>query len=59
MFDAMIGRSSIATTDRENLNAVTPGRFQVLTVDDDCSIKDFVQQNGLNFKVRLRCPPLR
>ena len=26
------------------------GRFQVLDVDRDCSIKDFVEENGLTFK---------
>jgi Mg-chelatase subunit ChlD len=57
MFDAMIGRSSIATTDKENLNAVTPGRFQVLNVDRDCAIKDFVQENGAAFKVWVKRYP--
>ncbi len=31
------------------LHAVPPSRFQALFVDDDCSIKDFVEENGLLF----------
>jgi len=31
--------------------AVHPSRFQILYVDRDCSIKDFVQENGLRFNI--------
>jgi len=52
MFDKMFGRETATSTSVEaNLQAVPGGRFQVLDVDHDCSIKEFVQQNGLNFKV--------
>jgi hypothetical protein len=34
-----------------DLRAVSPGRFQVLNVDVDISIKAFVLENGLTFKV--------
>jgi hypothetical protein len=33
-----------------DLAAVPPGRFQVLEVDKDCSIKDFVEANGAHFQ---------
>ncbi len=33
-----------------DLEAVPPGRFQVMRVDDDQQIRDFVQANGLIFK---------
>ena len=29
---------------------VTPGRFQVMTVDENCDIKGFVTKNGIEFK---------
>lgn len=32
-------------------DAVHPSRFQVFYVDKDCAIKDFVEENGLKFKV--------
>lgn len=32
------------------MNAVPPGRFQVLDVDHDVSIKDFVESQGVTFK---------
>ncbi|MBR1454037.1 MAG: VWA domain-containing protein [Lachnospiraceae bacterium] len=34
----------------DGLVPVTPGRFQTLTVDDNCAIKQFVLNNGLTFK---------
>lgn len=34
----------------EKLVPVTPGRFQVMTVDKDCDIKGFVTSNGIEFK---------
>ena len=32
------------------LAVVAPGRFQVLEVEKDCSIRQFVEENGLTFK---------
>lgn len=29
---------------------VLPGRFQVMTVDENCAIKEFVEKNGIEFK---------
>lgn len=40
---------SIKFKDRD-LEAVEPGRFQVLTVDKDCDIKTFVTKTGAEFK---------
>lgn len=44
-----------ATTSRyeraDKLEAVRPGRFQMLEVDHDCSISDFVRSNGAEFRV--------
>lgn len=35
----------------KSLDAVLPGRFQILYVDEDVSIRDFVERNGLIFKI--------
>lgn len=29
---------------------VIPGRFQIMTVDENCAIKEFVESNGITFK---------
>ncbi|OQW94915.1 MAG: hypothetical protein BWK79_04345 [Beggiatoa sp. IS2] len=50
MFNTMLNWEAIATTDPVALRAVPPGRFQVLEVDRDVSIKEFVTENGLTFK---------
>ena len=50
MFDQMMKRKPSATFEAADLRAVPPGRFQVLEVDSDGSIKDFVLENGLTFK---------
>jgi hypothetical protein len=51
MFDKLVGREATSSVEGDkDLKAVPGGRFQVLAVDDDCSIKDFVSDNGLNFK---------
>jgi len=50
MFSTLLGRAiggSLAPTD---LRAVPPGRFQVLDVDTNTALKDFVIANGLTFK---------
>lgn len=30
---------------------VIPGRFQIMTVDENCAIKQFVENNGIKFKI--------
>ncbi|KAI6239030.1 VWA domain-containing protein [Aphelenchoides fujianensis] len=50
MFDTMLGRANTTAALPSDLNAVPPGRFQVLDVDSDTSIKDFVQAQGVTFK---------
>jgi hypothetical protein len=50
MFDSILKRKSSTTFEPVDLRAVSPGRFQVLDVDRDCAIKDFVLENGLTFK---------
>lgn len=50
MFDKLTGRETTTATSDKNLQAVSSGRFQVLDIDSDTSIKDFVQANGLSFK---------
>ena len=42
MFDQMMKRKPSATFTPADLRAVPPGRFQILDVDHDCSIRDFV-----------------
>jgi hypothetical protein len=50
MFDVMLKRKgTTAEFGSADLSAVPPGRFQVLEVEEDCPIKDFVQDNGLTF----------
>lgn len=51
MFNAMMKRETSTDYDEADLRAVPPGRFQVLEVDKEISIKAFVLENGLNFKV--------
>lgn len=50
IFSTMLGRAATTTFSETDLNAVAPGRFQVLDVDDDAAIKAFVEANGLTFK---------
>lgn len=51
MFDAMMKRAPTATKfGAVDLHAVPPARFQVLDVDGDAYIKEFVLENGLRFK---------
>ncbi len=57
MFDNLAGRttaftggSGSGTVNADGLTPVNASRFQVLTVDDRISIKDFVQNNTLIFK---------
>ncbi len=49
MFDTMMKRAPTATFAAADLAAVPAGRFQVLDIDHDAAIRDFVQENGLRF----------
>jgi hypothetical protein len=46
----MLGRAASASDPPGDMNVVPPGRFQVLDVDKDVSIKDFVEAQGVTFK---------
>jgi hypothetical protein len=50
MFDQMLGRKIDTALAPANMNAVSPGRFQVLEVDEDTPIRVFVQKQGVEFK---------
>jgi len=50
MFGEMLGRKASTTFAEGDLRAVNPSRFQVLHVDDDTPIADFVRDQGLRFK---------
>ncbi|PLZ26167.1 vWA domain-containing protein [Fischerella thermalis] len=51
IFNSMMKREGKSYYEAADLRAVPPGRFQVLEVDQDISIKVFVRENNLNFKV--------
>ncbi len=51
IFNSMLNREGVSYYQDADLRAVPPGRFQVLEVDENASIKAFVLENGLNFKV--------
>ena len=40
----------VIVKEMEKLVPVLPGRFQVMTVDENCDIKSFVENNGITFK---------
>jgi len=50
MFATLSGRRATTDFKPASLDAVPPGRFQVLDVDKEQDIKTFVQDNGLLFK---------
>ena len=50
MFATLSGRAPTKTYGDASLDAVIPGRFQVLEVGKDIDIKGFVLDNGLRFK---------
>lgn len=50
MFGTMMKREASTEFSDADLRAVSPGRFQVLDVDRDMPIKQFVLENGLTFK---------
>lgn len=47
---ATLGGVAIVIESRPGLVPVPPGRFQVLEIDEDCAIRDFVLDQGLTFK---------
>lgn len=50
MFNTMLERKGDDLFSESYLNSVPPGRFQVLSVENDISIKNFVLENGLIFQ---------
>ena len=50
LFNTMLKREGESYYESADLRAVPPGRFQVLDIDKDISIKAFVLENGLTFK---------
>jgi hypothetical protein len=51
IFNTMMNREATSYYESADLRAVSPGRFQILDVEQDISIKAFVLENGLSFKV--------
>ncbi len=48
--DVLSGRKARAKKKSKHaMDAVHPSRFQILTIDGDCSIQEFVEANGLTF----------
>lgn len=41
---------AVTVKEMAELEPVMPGRFQVMTVDENCDIKGFVTKNGIEFK---------
>jgi hypothetical protein len=50
MFNTLMQREGAVTYAVADLRSVMPGRFQILEIDQDISIKAFVLENGLTFK---------
>ncbi len=51
VFNKLLGReTSVSRFESGDLRVVSPGRFQVLEVEKDQSIREFVEENGLTFK---------
>lgn len=56
MFDTLLKRKVTVDMvddydpDDDKITACPPAKYQMLTVDDTCSIKDFVEKNRLTFK---------
>ncbi|MEH2447889.1 MAG: vWA domain-containing protein [Nostoc sp.] len=51
IFNTMMNREATSYYESADLRAVSPGRFQILEVEQEISIKAFVLENGLSFKV--------
>ena len=41
----------VSIKEMDKLVPVVPGRFQIMTVDENCAIKAFVENNGIKFKI--------
>lgn len=50
MFATLLGREKASDFKATDLTAVPPGRFQILMVDSDTPIREFVEANGATFK---------
>lgn len=50
MYGTLLGKAPVKTFKTRDLEAVDPGRFQVLRVRRDMAIKDFVEKNGATFR---------
>jgi hypothetical protein len=50
MYGTLLGKEPVMSFKKVDLAAVMPGRFQVLEVDKDATIRDFVEDNGAVFK---------
>ena len=50
MFAALLGREKASDFRVTDLTAVPPGRFQILEVDADTPIREFVESQGASFK---------
>jgi hypothetical protein len=44
------GKTDETLAQKDGLNPIMPGRFQIMSVDRDCSIKEFINENGIEFK---------
>ncbi|MEH2404823.1 vWA domain-containing protein [Nostoc sp.] len=51
IFNTMMNREATSYYESADLRAVSPGRFQILEIEQEISIKAFVLENGLSFKV--------
>lgn len=51
IFNTMMNRETTSYYESADLRTVSPGRFQILEIEQDISIKAFVLENGLSFKV--------
>lgn len=45
-----VSDGEVSLKEMDKLTPVLPGRFQVMTVDENCAIKKFVEDNGITFK---------
>jgi hypothetical protein len=53
IFDALLRRKASKLFRTADLHAAAPGRYQVLRVDDDVTIRDFVEDHNLSFETGL------
>jgi hypothetical protein len=50
MYGTLLGKAPVVEYAASDLAAVSPGRFQVLDVEKDVTIRDFVESNGAVFR---------